>query len=462
MSKVLIFTTELLPSLPYPAGGGGQRAYSLGEGLRSKGHQVIYSLPLAHLRGKQQIPDELTQFAHSTVNIDEIIAKVSPDVVLFATSYLMRFLSKSSVPIVLDLAANIELEAAFTPGSNLVDVLTGRLDQYAKADFFVIGSPRQIFWYSPFWMLAGLDLSADKYTVVPICWSPKLPPIPDRSELRFITAGMFYPWQDPFEALREVLSVLESNKKGSLYIFTGEHPTWLDIHSRLIDPISRLWESDRLKVKGLLPFDKLIQQWGKCSCAVDVMKPNLERFLASPMRTTTYLWLGIPVIISDFYWISQLVKDYEAGWLIDPSKKDDLNNVVQQVLDDPSQLRARAANAQRLVAENLTWDKCIAGLDRFCRSPSKAPKSQSYLAAIAKEIAKMYSDNISQSHTITRLQDQIEALKNESEKNQHELLERIKEKDIQIQYLNDRLNAVINSRTWRAVQFIKHKLLRFK
>lgn len=458
MSKVLIVTTELIPSLPFPTGGGGQRAHSLGEGLMSKGHEVLYSLPSGHLMGKKGVPEHFLELAHDFTDIDDVVAKVCPDVIIVTTSYLMRFFSADSLPIVLDLAANIELEAMFTPGSNLADVLMGRLDQYIKADFFILGSPRQIPWYSPFWMLAGLRLEQEPYTIVPICCSPKLPPIPDRQEIRFISAGMFYPWQDPFDALQEILSELDSKQIGELAIFTGKHPTWTDIHSRLIDPKSRLSDSKRLKMKGLLPFSEIASEWGKYSCAIDVMKPNLERRLANPMRTTTYLWLGIPIIISDFYWISALVRKYDAGWLVDPSEEGAVRRITSDILNNPDIMREKTANAQKLVAENLTWDRCVEGLDRFCKSPKKLDKSRTLVASVAGEIARLSAEHLAIAKDVGRVRAELELWGEKASQTERELADRNQE----VAYLKDRIEDILNSKTWRSAQFVKHKLLRIK
>ena len=43
--RILIVTTEALPTSAGPSAGGGIRAHSLGEALREAGHEVIYSLP---------------------------------------------------------------------------------------------------------------------------------------------------------------------------------------------------------------------------------------------------------------------------------------------------------------------------------------------------------------------------------------------------------------------------------
>ncbi len=458
MSKVLIVTTELIPSLPFPTVGGGQRAYSLGEGLKSKGHEVAYSLPREHLAGKEGAPEQLLELAHDLTDINDVVAKACPDVVLFTTSYLMRFFSGSSLPVVLDLAANIELEAMFTPGSNLADVLMGRLDQYTKADFFILGSPRQVPWYSPFWMLAGLRPEQEPYTIVPICCSPKLPPIPDRREISFISAGMFYPWQDPFDALQEVLSALDARQAGELAIFTGKHPTWTDIHSRLIDPKSRLGDSQRLKIRGLLPFSEIASEWGMYSCAIDVMKPNLERRLANPMRTTTYLWLGIPVIISDFYGVSELVREYDAGWLVDPLEKGAVRRITLDILDNPDILRERAANAQRLVAEELMWDKHINALDEFCRAPRKLPKSANLVSIVAGELTRMYADHLTIAKEIGHIEGELEHCRDEA----NAIAKELEARGSEVAYLRGRIDDILNSRTWRTAQFVKHKLLRIR
>ncbi len=457
VSRILIASTEILPTLACPTVGGSQRTHALGEALRERGHDVVYSVPLEQLQGKNDVPQELLDTAHSEVDLGEIVKRVAPDVLLFAAPYLARFVQDSKVPTVMDLAANVELETAFASGENLADVLMGRLDQYRRGDLFILGSPRQLYWYSGFLMLSGIHVENDCFTVIPICCSPQQPPIPDRDELRFLCAGMFYPWQDPFKSLGDVLSTLEARGTGELHIFTGrEHPGWKSISSQLIDPRAKLKESDRLSIRGVLPFGQAIDEWGKYSCAVDVMKPNLERLLANPMRTTTYLWLGIPVIISDFYWISDLVKKYDAGWLVNHNDEGAVKRIVDSIIDDPSILDQRAINAKRLVAEELTWDKHVDGLDEFCRAPRKLLKSANLVSIVAGELTRMYADHLAIAKEIGRVQGELEFWREKADGIEKELEDR----DTEVAHLRKRIDDILNSRTWRTTQFLKHKLLR--
>ncbi|MCD6328111.1 hypothetical protein J7M28_11255 [bacterium] len=459
MPRVLIITTELLPTLPCLTVGGSQRTHALGESLKLKGHEVIYSLPLEHLRGIKPLPERLLETAHSLLDIDEIIERVSPDVVLFAAPYLARFMQEQRVPVVMDMAANVELETAFAPGENFIDVMSGRLDQYRKGDFFILGSPRQLYWYSAFLLLSGIPVNDDYFSVVPISCSPEQPDIPERNELRFLCAGMFYPWQDPFEALKDVLSTLEEHSRGELHIFAGrEHPAWKSISSSLFDPEAVLGESDRLFIKGILPFDEAMDTWKHYSCAIDVMKPNIERMLANPMRTTTYLWLGIPVIVSDFYWVSELVREYDAGWVVSPNDTGAVREIVKMILGRPEILEERARNAQKLVADRLTWDKSIDGLDAFCKSPKKLQKRPSILSTLTGELNRLYSENIALGRNVGHVEGKLQFSREEIERRIQELVEQ-KADNADIR---NRIDAILNSRTWRLVQFIKHKLLRMR
>lgn len=459
MSKVLIISTELLPTLPFPTVGGSQRTYSIGQALKEKGHEVIYSLPLEQLAGKEGVPEELMATTHSMLDIEKIVHGVAPDVIIFSAPFLARFISDPSVPVVMDLAANVELEAALAPGENLGDVLIGRLDQYRKGDFFILGNRRQLYWYSAFLLLSGINPGTDYFTIFPICGSPEMPVIPERNGLRFLSAGMFYPWQDPFDALNEVIAAIDKRGKGELHIFTGrEHPGWASISSKLIDPKKRLNWSSRLMVHGILPFDQAMTEWGGYSCAVDVMKPNLERMLANPMRSSTYLWLGVPIIVPDFHWISGLVREYEAGWVVDPEKPGAVRDVVNRILDDPSVLCQRSRNAQKVVAENLTWDKRIDGLDKFCRSPRKLTKSDSLIGSFASEVARIYAENQETARNVGRMEGGLEYFRETSVRIAGELREREKE----TAYLRQRIDEILKSRTWRTAQFIRNKLLRMK
>ncbi|MGL5094733.1 MAG: glycosyltransferase, partial [Planctomycetia bacterium] len=72
--------------------------------------------------------------------------------------------------------------------------------------------------------------------------------------------------------------------------------------------------------------------------------------------------------------LSGLIRDYDAGWIVDPADLPAVEKVVEEVLDQPEEVRRRGANAQRLVRERLTYAVAGAPLLRFLENPTRRPR----------------------------------------------------------------------------------------
>jgi hypothetical protein len=83
------------------------------------------------------------------------------------------------------------------------------------------------------------------------------------------------------------------------------------------------------------------------------------------------------VIYNNYAELSQLIREYQAGWTIDPTDHAALQRAVAEVFVQPERIREYSHNAQRLVRERLTWDRTIDPLDAICRSPTFRPRDRS-------------------------------------------------------------------------------------
>jgi hypothetical protein len=81
------------------------------------------------------------------------------------------------------------------------------------------------------------------------------------------------------------------------------------------------------------------------------------------------MWCGLPVIHHDYAELSDYIRQYEAGWTVDPTDRETITAVLNDIYDHPEQVIERGRNAQRLVRERLTWDNTITPLDAFIRHP---------------------------------------------------------------------------------------------
>jgi hypothetical protein len=127
----------------------------------------------------------------------------------------------------------------------------------------------------------------------------------------------------------------------------------------------------------------LLACYASAHVAVDVMQRNSERELAFTTRTVEYLWCGVPVLYHDYAELSDYIREYEAGWLVNPEDADAVRHTLRHIFDHPEEVAARSRNAQRLVRERLTWDNTITPLDSFVRLPRMRwhpPRAQSAVA----------------------------------------------------------------------------------
>ncbi|PWH19530.1 MAG: hypothetical protein DDG58_04635, partial [Ardenticatenia bacterium] len=127
----------------------------------------------------------------------------------------------------------------------------------------------------------------------------------------------------------------------------------------------------RVEYMGFVPHDRLIEEYRRAHVALDVMARNPERELAFTTRTVEYMWCGLPVIYQDFSELSPLIKEYEAGWVVNPADEAQVEAAIEEALTCPHEVRRRGENAQQLVRERLVWDKAIEPLDTFCRNPRR-------------------------------------------------------------------------------------------
>jgi hypothetical protein len=81
------------------------------------------------------------------------------------------------------------------------------------------------------------------------------------------------------------------------------------------------------------------------------------------------MWCGLPVIYNNYAELSPLIRQYEAGWVLDPADRVSLEQIVRDILDHPEIAHERGRNAQRLVREHLTWDQAVTPLVAFLRAP---------------------------------------------------------------------------------------------
>ncbi|MCL4487660.1 MAG: glycosyltransferase [Chloroflexi bacterium] len=373
--RVLIISSDILPYSGMPTVGSGLRAWGLGQGLKSRGHEVLFAMPRAALVGREEIaPPETVELAWEPQTLASVVVRAEPDVVVVCNWPVMDLLPTEllDMPLILDQHGPHYLEREYQKFGETNDNARRKINALRKADFFTCAGEKQLGYFQSWLERAGwTELERrERAAFIPVSLSPDLPEHAPSGELKFVYGGVFLPWQDPSNALLALVEILNRRKEGKLYFYGGKHPVYP------VDPgifgslVEKLKTSPHVLVPGMVSHDELIAQYVRSHVAIDVMSRNPERELAFTTRTVEYLWCGLPIVYHDYAELSDFIREYNAGWIVDPENRAAITGILDEIFEHPEQLAERSRNAQRLVREKLTWDRTIDPMDRFIRHPN--------------------------------------------------------------------------------------------
>ncbi len=382
MTRVLVISSDILPLPGWPTTGAGLRAWGLGQGLISRGHDVVFSMPEAALESRVALEgrsaDAATQsLAWTMGTLFEVIVRSRAEIVIACNWPVAANIHNCPVPLVLDQHGPHLLERQYQAAfRGFEENARAKRLALSKADYFCCAGDLQRLYFLPWLMQAGFQFDDGRVCSIPISLSPDLPPHEFSEEITFVYGGVFLPWQDPRAGLQEVLAQLQQRDRGRLKFFGGKHPVY-PVDTGLFEELRRQLEHHpRVQVRPMVAHDELIETYRRAHVAIDLMARNPERELAFTTRTVEYLWCGLPVIYGDYAELSRYIREYRAGWTIDPNSPAALHAAVSEVFEQPDRVREYSCNAQRLVRERLTWDRTIEPLDAICRHPSRRERAK--------------------------------------------------------------------------------------
>jgi glycosyltransferase involved in cell wall biosynthesis len=388
--KILIITTDIIPLPGVPTSGTALRTYGIAEGLKANGHNVTISIPKPAILGFEkskpfsQIPEEtktalskLKELSFDSENQEFIVSQINPDAIICGHWPAMILKRKTSRALIVDLAGPHLLERHYQGTKGHVDGVMQKLGIISAADYFIVSGKSQKEYFRSFITRAGHKDSEQKIAQV---FMPLNPELPDRTKTSenypaFIFGGVFLPWQDPSFGLETVANYLEKTDKGNLKLIGGKHPHYnVDGGSYQI-LFDKLSTNKQVTINPMLPYEDFIKEMLKADVAIDLMDWNLERQLAVTIRSTTYLWAGLPVIYNNFADLAEPITKYDAGWCVTPGDKNELQSVLEEISNNPGLVKQKSDSARKLAREVFSWDLAVKPILELLTQPMK-PKEK--------------------------------------------------------------------------------------
>ncbi|MCX7959096.1 MAG: hypothetical protein N3B13_08625, partial [Deltaproteobacteria bacterium] len=327
--RILAITRGAPPLEDVITVGSAIRAYNYLSFLKKSGAECYFVSGAQELKGiggdKEGI--QMVPFA-SDYEIPYIISTLQPDFIIVCVSELIQFLPDDlKTVVILDLFAHRFTESLFENVDLTVDIFQ-RLDALRKADYFVVSSSRQKDFICSLLILAGLTDTLNRVVVVPQIIHHRSLERKIPGEPVFVSGGFNWPWADDRAYINLLSNILEKSGRGEVRIYGGKFV----LESRSEDREYGYRESSRIRFMGLLPYTKLLSDYSGATAGILCFEKNIERYFSYNFRATDYLFSGLPVIVNDYMHISELIRKYDAGWVVKGIP--DFEETVERIISD--------------------------------------------------------------------------------------------------------------------------------
>ncbi|MFV1980569.1 MAG: glycosyltransferase [Rhodothermia bacterium] len=138
---------------------------------------------------------------------------------------------------------------------------------------------------------------------------------------------------------------------GAALVFVGTGPER--------NPLRALVTSEGVESKVFfldpVPYDQVLDVAAGADVGVSLLEDTcLNHRFALPNKLFEYLMAGLPTIVSDFPELGRVVKEFDVGLAVDPSKPDMVALAIQKMVDD-EESRLRWQGNTSKVTETFSW-----------------------------------------------------------------------------------------------------------
>lgn len=357
---VILLANDVVPGFGLPVAAPGLRQWGMAQGLRAHGLNVELVVP-RHLADRlwgdapAPVPDDVLVLA--APEIPRLVRSRAPSVVVLTNSnqyddvagipdtrYVFDFFAPKLLELVCHEGADVERD-------RLAALRERKIRALAGADAVILNGEKKRPYVLGWLLQTDRDVTQVPMLSVPMCVPVRdLKPPAVQPPLRVGIAGYLQAWSQPGDWL-DVVGAAADDGRIELHLLLPPH--WGG--SGTIEESSalqRLTRSEGVVRHTPKTYESFVDFLAGLDLVVDLFGWSLEREYAMVTRTVVALAAGRPVVHPPFTEVSPAITKAEAGWLLDVDDPQ-LASSLDKILGDPSEVRRRAENAQRLAAARI-------------------------------------------------------------------------------------------------------------
>jgi len=433
--RIIAITRGAPPTGQVITVGSAIRAFNFLSHFKRSGFECYFISGGNELKGVDEVVDGINIVPFfADREIPNILNALQPDFILVNVSELVQYIPEDTgAYVVLDLFAHRFLEAFYERVDITADLFL-RLDMLTRADYFIVQNSRQRDFVYSLLMLSGIQDSINRVLTVPHFATGIQIERKIQKEPVFIAGGYHWPWADDLEYIDTLVRILEEQGNGILRIYGGRFA----IDSRANDVERKYRKSPRIMEMGVMPYDSLLKSYSEASAGVVCFSQNLERHFSFNFRAADYLSCGVPVIVNDYMPIGELIKRYDAGWVV--KGLSDFEEVIKRIISDVEEVAHKSDNAMILSAQEFNPSRYMDMLLNVLKSPSKKTVRENLIKGLIRIVDRYVREGVENSNMLR----EIKKLEAENIR----LSERLVTRDMEILRLNNEKTEILRKSGW--------------
>ena len=112
---------------------------------------------------------------------------------------------------------------------------------------------------------------------------------------------------------------------------------------------------DQVDAVGWVPFEQIAESLSSANIALAVLQPIPRYVAALPVKLFEYMACGLPVVISDFPAVRQVVAGSDCGILVDPANVEAVSQAIKALIIDPDLAQRLGQNGRTAFNTRYNW-----------------------------------------------------------------------------------------------------------
>ena len=107
---------------------------------------------------------------------------------------------------------------------------------------------------------------------------------------------------------------------------------------------------------GFVDRSSICQILEKSKAGLVVLHPTANYIESLPVKMFEYMAAGIPVIVSDFPILKEIIDTHECGISVNPFNINEISNAIKYLIDNPVEAKRMGSNGRMVVEKIFNWN----------------------------------------------------------------------------------------------------------